>query len=233
MTQQAPPKSLRERVQQRTAVTAQAFKDFWIGYLLVALCLTWGSVAALYFEYSDHAFITALLLQAAGVFLALALAYIFFEQRTQKRQRKIDNAIRRSAEERREFASSAVITTTGDIFGKPISHKNYGPSNREATYQEARQITLEPHSKNGSDRFNQFPSHRRISELQWVFRGFKELATRCEQTIRLFGPALVQYDGLLRSMVRFEGYVKNEELIGRTFRIRHLSESGRSPPGRK
>ena len=90
-----------------------AFGNYWIGWLLIAVGLACGSAAAIYFEYSDRPFIVAAFLQGAGVFLALALAYFFFEQRSHTRQQRIDETVRWSIELLRSIAISAVTTTTG------------------------------------------------------------------------------------------------------------------------
>ena len=70
------------------------FKNYWPGWLLVLFSLACGSAAAIYFEYSNHEFIIAAFLQDAGIFLALALAYFFFEQRSQARRQKIGGTVR-------------------------------------------------------------------------------------------------------------------------------------------
>jgi hypothetical protein len=219
MTQKVLGETRWKQIQSLPTVTTNFVKDYWIGCILIFLCLACWIVAALFFQRSDHAFIIASFLQAAGVFLALVLAYFFFEQRSQNRQKKIDKAIRRSTGELRGFASSVVIAITGNIYGKPLSHENYGPSNKEVSYQEARKITLERPSEDVGDMFNEFPSSRHFGELQWIFWRLEELATKCDQTIRLLGQGLIEYDGLLRSMVSFEGYVTHEQRVWEEFLV--------------
>ena len=80
----------------------------------------------------------------AGVLLALALAYLFFEQRAQTRQQRIDETVESSIFLLRDIATSAVITTTGEIWDKPRGHDSYGPETGERVYQEARDLVLSP-----------------------------------------------------------------------------------------
>jgi hypothetical protein len=194
----------------------QLLADYCTGIIFLVGGITCGFVAAMYFEYSNHEFIIASFLQGAGVLLALGLAFIFFEQRTHKRRNKIDAAVRRSTNDLRTTSEAAVIYATGTIHNEPSSYLSYGPTNREQTYQAARQITLERSSKQ-HDLFDEFPDNRHFGEFRSVLLRFQELTVRCEQLVRLFGPGLTEYDALLRCMNDLEIYMKKEESVWKEF----------------
>ena len=190
-----------------------AFRNYWIGWLLVAVSLACGSAAAIYFEYSKHQFIVAAFLQGAGIALALALAYFFFEQRSHARQQRIDETVRWSIELLRSIAISAVTTTTGSLWNRPDGHDTYGPSSGERVYQEARSLVLE-RSLELSEYFDDIHI---FGSLDWVFRRFELLASHCYQTNRTIGVGLMEYGALIRAMVNLENGVASEKQVWEEF----------------
>ena len=194
-------------------------RHYAIFWLLLIGCLTSVSIAALLFQFADHhefEFIVAALLQVAGVLLALALAYLFFEQRAQTRQRRIDETVESSVALLRGIAVSAVITTTGELWDKPDGHDSYGSNSGEKVYQEARRLVLErPH-----DLADYRSDVHGFGSLEWVFRMSERVALNCRQMIETIEPGLVEFGALLREMVNFESRVVMEKQVWDEFRVR-------------
>ena len=118
-------------------------KTYLIGWLLLAGSLTCWSAAAIYFEYSNHAFIVASFLQASGILLALACAYFFFERRSQVRQKRIEGNVERSIDHLENFAKYAVIDAVKQWKEHPYRHKLYCGQSKEVKYEDARKFVLD------------------------------------------------------------------------------------------
>ena len=191
-------------------------RTYWIGWsLLVASLVSW-SAAAVYFEYTNHAFIISALLQAAGVLLALALAYFIFEHRSQVRQKKIDLTVDWTVDRLRNLARGAVTTTVKQWQEHPHRHKDFGEHNIARTFEEARPFVLS-RSRSINDYDSGIDS---FDSLHWVFRNFEELTSYCAQSFRTIGPALMESEALIRAMVNLEGRVESEKRVWEEFRIR-------------
>ncbi len=195
-----------------------ALRTYWIGWsLLVASLVSWLA-AAVYFEYTDHAFIISTLLQAAGVLLALALAYFFFEHRSQVRQKKIDLTVGWTVDRLRNFAKGAVTTTVKQWQEHPHRHNAFGAHNIARTFEEARPFVLS-RSRSIDDYDSGIDS---FDSLHWVFRNFEDLTSYCAQSFRTIGPALMESGSLIRAMVNLEGRVESEKRVWEEFRIRMI-----------
>lgn len=197
----------------------QLLRHYAIFWLLLIGGLTSGSIAALLFQFADHnefEFIVAACLQGAGVLLALAWAYLFFEQRAQTRQRRIKETVESSVAILRGIATSAVITTTGEIWHKPDGHDSYGPNTGERVYQEARRLVLE-RSHDLADYRSDVHS---FGSLEWVFHISERVGLNCRQMIQTIEQGLIEYGALLREMVDFESRVVIEKQVWDEFRVR-------------
>ena len=193
-----------------------ALRTYWIGWsLLVASLICW-SAAAIYFEYTNHAFIISTLLQAAGVLLALAVAYFFFEHRSQVRQEKIDATVNSTVDSLRILAKNAVITAVQQWKEHPYRHSEYGSDKSVTKYEEARRFVLE-RSRLLTNYEGEIDSY---GSLHWVFMSFEELALYCGQSFRTVGPALMESGALIRAMVNLEAGVESEKRVWEEFRIR-------------
>ncbi|MBQ10099.1 MAG: hypothetical protein CMJ45_00925 [Planctomyces sp.] len=196
------------------------FKAYWIGCLLIVLCLSCGLIAALYFEQTNHHFIVAVLLQLAAVFLALALAYLFFEQRTHRRQKNIDEAVRCSTQSLRDLATTAVIKTVESMYGSPSS-AGIGPSNKEKIYLQARGLALNSHTiVSGGDPQDPLDVEHGFRNLLWVFQVLERLADRLEIMWQLVGPALMEYEALSQTMQNLGARIRDEGDIWKEFQKR-------------
>lgn len=185
---------------------ATLFPKLYIGIVLMVAFWSGGFWLA---RNNPLGFHISVLVQAAGVTLALLIAFLFFEHRTQLRQKRIDDSVRESTSELRNFATSVVITTAGKFFEKPLDHASYGPSNAQSVYREARSLVLDEEP----------PSTEEAGfwDYLWIFRKFEQLADRCSQTIRLFILALVEYNTLVRHIGNFEVRVREEGQIWAEF----------------
>ena len=201
----------------------QFVKDYWIFWLLLAACLGSGSVAALLFQFANlkvYEFIIAAFLQAAAVFLALALAYFIFEQRSHRRQKNIDAAVTNAVQSLRGYAVWAVLRTVNSIYGKP-SISGLGPSNTESTYEEARTLVQNTHTiVRGGDPDDPLDTERYFRNMLWIFQVLESLAERLESIRQLVGPALIEYEALSQSMQRLEGQIRNEGQVWKEFEQR-------------
>ena len=183
--------------------------DYWISWLLGAIALISFTTAALIFQFNAREeFVIAAFLQAAAVFLALAIAYTLFERRSHQRQSRIDAVLVESANNLRDRARAAVINATGEIWAKPEGHDSYGPDNKTKVYEEAKQLVLERSHQVSDYRTN---VHR--ADLYWIFRRYEDLAYECSQIIRTLSPALVEYGKLRRSMLNYEEMVNLEQRV--------------------
>lgn len=205
-------------------------REYWIFWLLLAACLTSGLVAALLFQYADvhvYEFIIAAFLQASGVFLALSLAFLFFEQRTHRRQKNVDMAIENTVLSLRGYAVQAVLTMVNEIYGEP-EISGLGPSNTESTYKEARHLALKTHTiASGGDPDDPLDTERYFSHVYWKFQKLDSLADLMSSSRQLLGPALMEYEDLNQSMQRLEAQIKNQGQIWKGFEQREPSRAKR------
>lgn len=190
--------------------------NYRLGWLLLTTSLGCGITAAVYFEKSDHEFIIAAFRQAAAVFLALTLAYFFFESRAQTRQRRIDETVKSSVDLLRNLATSAVITATGQWWDKPEGHDSYGLTNGPKLYQEARDLVIFR-----SHQLEDYPNNRHsLGSLDWVFRRFEHVVLYSRQMIQTVQPGLVEYGALIRAMVDLEKNILSEKQVWEEFQLR-------------
>ena len=202
-----------------------SLKTYWIGWsLLVASLICWLA-AAFYFEFTDHALIISTLLQAAGVLLALAVAYLFFEHHSQVRQKKIDATVNWTVDSLRTLARNAVITAAQQWKEHPYRHSEYGSEKGVPTYQEARGFVL-GRSRLLTNYVGEIDSY---GSLYWVFMRFEELASYCGQSFRTVGPALMEFGALMRAMVNLEAGVESEKRVWEEFQIRMNSPNSPLP----
>ena len=212
----------RLRVRGRSNVVGKS-KTYLIGWCLLAACLACWTLAAVYFELTDHDFIISTLLQTAGVFLALAIAYFFFEHRSQVRQKKIDLTVDWTVDRLRNLAQRAVTTTVKQWQEHPYRHSEYGTHPKQLTYEEARKFVLER-----SLILEEYPCGiDSFGSLYYVFQRFEELAWYCAQTFRTVGSTFVEYGLLVRAMITLEDRVEAESRVWEEFRKR--MESPNSP----
>ncbi|MCH8987763.1 MAG: hypothetical protein IIA92_03050 [Chloroflexi bacterium] len=187
-------------------------KRFWIyriGWLLLTAALCCLGASAYYFEETDHEFIIAAFLQGAAVFLALSLAYFFFESRTHQRQRRLDEVVKRAIGDLRAQAEAAVIVATGVVWDQPSGHDNFGPNSKPGVFAESRKLIVErshqirDYETNILDRGGLFMASRR----------FEDLAFECEKLLRIHGSEISQHGILVRSLLTLEENVATEQLV--------------------
>ena len=201
-------------------------KAYWIGWCLLATSLICWSMAAILFEFTNHEFIISSLLQASGVFLALAIAYFFFEHGSQVRQAKIDATMELTVDQLRKLAKRAVITVVQQWKEHPHRHNVYGTQYEAPTYDEAREFVL-----GRSRRLEEYPRDiDSFDSLYWVFAMFENLALYSSQSFRTVGPSLVEHSVLIREMRNLENFVEAEKQAWQGFVVRTGDANSPLPP---
>ena len=156
--------------------------------------------------------LASLLIQGAGVCVALALAWAFFEKRSQDQESRIREGVNQRIEVLRNFATWPIMNLSTRLYGKPpYQHSQGGPSYIRDHYGEVRRtlgIEDSEHFRGTTYISEDHPRH--IDDFRWIFRQFVSLSRRCEQTLRLFGPALIQYPKLLAAIERVQAGVEGE-----------------------
>lgn len=189
----------------------------------VTLALTFVAavlfVSGLIIGGSDQAesYYVAALLQGAGVFLAIGLAWLFFERHSEHEREREFVGIRVRIVIMRNWACSSITNLTAYLFDVPprMGQERYGPNYLQQNYQEIR--TTLGVGTGGS--VSKLPTDfsRDIANFEWIFRNFINLARRCEQAIRLLHPAMAPYPELLVAMDRVQSHVEAERRSWREF----------------
>lgn len=187
-------------------------------------------MAALLFQFADtdvYEFIIAGFLQASGVFLALSLAFFFFEQRTHRRQKNVDTAIENSARLLRGYAILGVIRAINSIYDIHLKY-SLDPSTIENTYREARTRALITHTiESGGDPDDPLDNERNYHHLLWIFQELERLAEMLRSTRQILGPALMEYEDLNRTMQNLESRISEEGQNWKEFGQREPSREKR------
>ena len=183
---------------------------YWVGLVLFLVAFSMFGTSAYYFEESGQEFIIAAFMQGAAVFLALSLAFFFFELGTQRRQRGIDKVLGISLKDLRREAAAAVVSATTAVWNKP---KSYGlipePEEYSAVYEDSKKLVLD-RSYQSRDYPNDVLER---GTFYWASRAFQNLAFECDQIIRTLGPSLTGYGALLGAMRALEDKVISEKKV--------------------
>lgn len=191
------------------------FTEYWIGITMLAAAIVFFWAAAGVFQYfSYQRFIIASLLQGSAVFLALSLAFFFFEVREHRRRLRINASVDYALESVRSKSMATVINTTGTILELPENYMNWGPNTKEKTYQASRQLVVDRPPLQQDDRLLIEDSFR---AYRGVLNRFQELANECTQLIRLLSSQLSEFHVLLDSIRALENIVSKETTVWEEF----------------
>ena len=193
--------------------------SYWIGFLMIVSTISSFITSALLFEFTNHDFIIASLIQLAGVLLALSAAYFFFEHRTIARQRKIDETLGTATTGLRGVLMKVVSTTVvswDESFWEET--KPSGSGDIEESFREARECL-----RNRTLDFAHYEERRpSYSAVYWILRRFVRSASHCRQTLGLLGEALTEHSSLLLAMNSFAIAVDQENELW----LRAMNQSG-------
>ena len=114
-------------------------------------------------------------------------------------------------------AKDAVLTATQQWWEHPFRADKYGPQEEVMSYEEACERLLD-RPRLPTDYPKGIDSYE---SLHWVFRRFDDLASRCDETMRTVGPALIEeFGALIRAMETMKAIVTSEKQVWEEFRKR-------------
>ena len=193
--------------------------SYWIGFLLLASAISSFITSAFLFEFTNHEFIIASLIQLAGVLLALSAAYFFFEHRAIARQRRIDETLGTATTGLRG-SLMRVVSTTVISWDESFWEENEpsGSGDIEERFREARECL-----RNRTLDFAHYEERRpAYSAIYWMLRRFVWSASHCRQTLGLLGEALTEHSSLILAMSTFVNAVDQENELW----LRAMKQSG-------
>lgn len=196
-----------------------------MGLFLVAFCFL--GTSAYYIGETGHVFITAAFMQGAAVFLALSLAFFFFEFGAQRRQRRVDRVLDIAIQELRNEAVAAVVSATTAVWNEPES---FGlipePEEFGASFEASKKLLLDR-----SYQLRDYPDDvLERGTLFWASRSFQDLAIECDQLIRTLGSSLAEYGVLLGAMRVLEDKVSSEKKVWDEYLIISVNQKDRAIP---
>jgi hypothetical protein len=154
------------------------------------------------------------LVQGAGVFTALGLAWLFFEKRSQEQDQRIRLGVHQRLRLIRNSACWPVTNLTARLFDTPsLIRGRAGPDYLRYHSHDIRSLLAGNESKNSGDGENgesTFENLRSMENFRWIFEEFIDLSTLCDRTMGLFGPALMQYSDLLEAIEALQGGVESQ-----------------------
>lgn len=191
--------------------------------LAAALYLLGRHLAAL----TGEEFHLNLIVEGIGLFVALAIAWLLIERHSQGQARRTRIGVHKRIRILRNYASLPIIDLTTSLFDIPRlgSHDaDKGPLYLRDNYRCVRRILGVPDSGhslpvqalNNPKLANE--GIRRRNSREWIFNSFVRLSKMCDETVRLFGPGLVEYPELLASLERVQSGVQYEQQCWARFR---------------
>lgn len=120
----------------------------------------------------------------------------------------------------RRMAIHAVISTAKQWRGHPGRHAEYGSQPKNLDYASTREWILQKVSRRYMDETDYPAGMDSYMSLHWVFERYVGLAKHCTQIIRTCSSALIEYGGLLLSLIEIENEVITEKRAWDEFRLR-------------
>ena len=134
------------------------------------------------------------LVEVIGVFAAVVVVWLLIEQQSLRQARRIREGIEKRINLVRNRACWPVASLTTNLFNiPPSSSQDRGPYYMRENYQELRDLLV-----NLNMMFEDpvpLPPMMDHSIRRWepIMRRFVEVSEYCSRTIRVYGPALVEY----------------------------------------
>jgi hypothetical protein len=156
----------------------------------------------------ERAFHINLLAGVIVTLVAFAVAWFFIDRHIQNQTRRVSEAVRSRVKIVRNYAALRVTSITTAAFNEPRfnAHSDgieYVKTNHVGLQTLLKGEGAKPQWHRGGDRD---PRH-----VYAMVQEFDELTSFIDQTIRLFGPGLLEYPELLRAFERFE----NQQAVDR------------------
>lgn len=187
---------------------------YWFGILLsIATGCLFGLtfVANCWLGWND--LLVSAVLQVAGVFLALTLAYFFFELRSHQREEGVKKTIRLFTDRLKLMAEEAVVRSAEQMLMDPLEQARIDHSPGNKRYDRARELVLVRPM-----RLKDYEGKpMTYDSLRGVVDCFERLAGSCELALNRIGPSLVEFGFLMRVMINLEGFTKQEVPLLRGF----------------
>ena len=182
-------------------------RHYWIGFIpgSTAVGLFGIALAAnCWFGWRD--FFVSALLQTAGVFLALTLAYIFFEHRSYEREERVKKTISLFTDRLRLMATEAVVSCAEQVLMEPeeLAQVDSSPGNKR--YEKARELTISKRLEQGE--YGNTPMTYEI--LRNIFDRFKVLGGFSGTSLKRIGASLNEFGYLMRAMINLERTIEQE-----------------------
>lgn len=144
-----------------------------------------------------------LLVEAIGLFAALAIAWLLIERHSQEQNRKIRRGVHERILKLRNHACGPVT----ELVSRLQERGNYdpqktGPYYFRHNYNEIREALRIPDNRNfrpiiSEDSRIEMEESRRLILWNWTFENFVQFSDSCKRTILLYGPGLAEYPDLL------------------------------------
>ena len=180
---------------------------YWFGLLL--LCVTsilfvFTVVASCWLGWSD--FSAAVSLQVASVFLALTLAYFFFEHRSHEREERIKETIHIFTDRLRLMAVEAVVDSAETMLMDERELAELDRSKGNGRYRRARELTITREMDQRKVEVRPIT----YDKLSPVFDKFQRLAGYCDLIFSRIGSGLHEFGFLLRQMISVQVFIRQE-----------------------
>lgn len=150
------------------------------------------------------------LVEIIGLFMALGIAWLLIERHSQRQSQRIREGVKARISDLRNHVTWPITSTTTAIYEVPPfqeSARAYGFAYLKENYQDLRNALDEQIP----DRFFKRQGGR-INGWFWIMEQYEQVASMCHETIRLYGPGLVEYPELLSELETVERRVAQEKV---------------------
>lgn len=150
-----------------------------------------------------------LIVEGVGLFAALALVWFLIERHSQRQTRQVKEGVYSRIFIVRNYAANSITNTTTALFDEP-PFRSSGSSG--GTYyvrdhlQQLQDILAARPKEDLEDE-----GKRYIGSWSWILESYGQLATMCHETIRLFGPGLMEYPEILNQLERVAKSIESEK----------------------
>lgn len=187
---------------------------YWFGILLsIATGCLFGLtfVANCWLGWND--LLVSAVLQVAGVFLALTLAYFFFELRSHQREERVKKTIHLFTDRLQLIATEAVVSCAEQFLMEPGDLTQVDRSKGNKRYENARELTITQRLERRA--YENKPMT--YESLRNTIEKFQVLAGNCRFCLDKIGPSLNEFGFLMRAMITLERYIEQEIKLWKDF----------------
>jgi hypothetical protein len=149
----------------------------------------------------------SIIFNIASIFLAACLGLIWFERRERERAQKIEQAVASRVKLLRAYIASPLTLLTQVLFNEPEGYNGADVGYVERNYDRLRELLDMPADFQTSP-FSD--TSIRSRNLDWLIKRFLELSKYVDNTVRLFGPGLIEHGALLEVLEKLESGINGE-----------------------